>query len=48
MRLLDTNILSKIVRYRAGRGLVMVTRNIRHFELVSGLKLENWFDPESP
>lgn len=29
------------------RGLVMVTRNLRHFERIDGLKLENWFDPES-
>ena len=25
------------------RGLVMVTRNLRHFERIDGLKLENWF-----
>ncbi|MCH8479605.1 MAG: type II toxin-antitoxin system VapC family toxin [Wenzhouxiangella sp.] len=27
------------------RGLVMVTRNLRHFQGIDGLKLENWFDP---
>lgn len=26
-------------------GLVLVTRNLRHFERIDGLKLENWFDP---
>jgi len=26
------------------RGLIMVTRNTRHFESVAGLKVENWFD----
>ncbi len=25
-------------------GLVLVTRNIRHFDHMTGLKLENWFD----
>lgn len=26
-------------------GLVLVTRNIRHFDHVTGLKTENWFEP---
>ncbi len=28
------------------RGLVMVTRNLRYFERIEGLRLENWFDPQ--
>jgi predicted nucleic acid-binding protein len=28
------------------RGLVLVTRNLRHFQGIDGLKLENWFDPQ--
>lgn len=27
------------------RDLTMVTRNTRHFDLVEGLTVENWFDP---
>jgi predicted nucleic acid-binding protein len=27
------------------RSLVMVTRNLRHFQGIDGQKLENWFDP---
>src|ERR1043166_6283558 len=26
-------------------GSVLVTRNIRHFDHVTGLKIENWFEP---
>jgi predicted nucleic acid-binding protein len=26
-------------------GLVLVTRNVRHFDHVAGLKIENWFEP---
>jgi predicted nucleic acid-binding protein len=29
-------------------GLVLVTRNTRHFEHVSGLELENWFPEKAP
>lgn len=28
-----------------GRNLTLVTRNTRHFARVTGLKLENWFEP---
>jgi predicted nucleic acid-binding protein len=24
---------------------VLVTRNVRHFDHVTGLKIENWFEP---
>ena len=27
------------------KGLVLVTRNTRHFDHVSGLQVENWFEP---
>ena len=27
----------------SARGLIMVTRNIRHFDGIAGLKVENWF-----
>jgi tRNA(fMet)-specific endonuclease VapC len=30
------------------RNLTLVTRNVRHFDHVSGLKVENWFEPPSP
>jgi len=30
------------------KGLVLVTRNVRHFDHVAGLKLENWFEPPAP
>jgi tRNA(fMet)-specific endonuclease VapC len=26
-------------------GLTVVTRNVRHFDHVTGLKIENWFEP---
>jgi tRNA(fMet)-specific endonuclease VapC len=26
-------------------GVVLVTRNVRHFDHVTGLKIENWFEP---
>lgn len=26
------------------RGLVLVTRNVRHFDRVAGLEVENWFE----
>jgi tRNA(fMet)-specific endonuclease VapC len=29
-------------------GLVLVTRNVRHFDHVAGLKIENWFAPPAP
>jgi len=29
-------------------GLIVATRNVRHFERVPGLVVENWFPPESP
>lgn len=29
-------------------GLMLVTRNTRHFERFSGLKTENWFAPSQP
>ena len=28
-----------------GLGLILVTRNVRHFDHVMGLKVENWFEP---
>lgn len=30
------------------RNFILVTRNVRHFDHVIGLKTENWFDPSSP
>ena len=30
------------------KGLILVTRNVRHFDHVKGLKLENWFEPPAP
>ena len=27
------------------RNLILVTRNVRHFDHVAGLKVENWFEP---
>jgi tRNA(fMet)-specific endonuclease VapC len=27
------------------KNLILVTRNVRHFDHVSGLKVENWFEP---
>jgi len=30
------------------KDLVLVTRNVRHFDHVAGLKLENWFEPPAP
>lgn len=29
-------------------GLVLVTRNVRHFDHVTNLKIENWFEPPGP
>jgi tRNA(fMet)-specific endonuclease VapC len=29
------------------KNLVLVTRNVRHFDHVTGLKIENWFEPLS-
>ena len=29
------------------KNLILVTRNVRHFDHVSGLKVENWFEPLS-
>lgn len=29
------------------KNLILVTRNVRHFDHVSGLKIENWFEPLS-
>jgi predicted nucleic acid-binding protein len=33
-----------------GKDLIMVTRNVRHFDHVTDLQVENWFDvkPENP
>ena len=28
--------------------LVLVTRNVRHFDHVAGLRVENWFEPPPP
>jgi len=28
--------------------LVLVTRNVRHFDHVTGLKIDNWFEPPAP
>jgi predicted nucleic acid-binding protein len=28
--------------------LVLVTRNVRHFDHIVGLKIENWFEPPTP
>ena len=30
------------------RELILVTRNVRHFDHVSGLIVQNWFEPISP
>jgi tRNA(fMet)-specific endonuclease VapC len=30
------------------RNLIVVTRNVRHFDHVSGLQVENWFEPSPP
>lgn len=30
------------------RNLTLVTRNVRHFEGIAGLKIENWFEPPPP
>ena len=27
------------------KGLVLVTRNVKHFNHIAGLSIENWFDP---
>ena len=27
------------------KGLILVTRNVRHFDHVQGLTIENWFEP---
>jgi tRNA(fMet)-specific endonuclease VapC len=29
------------------RKLILVTRNVRHFDHVAGLRVENWFEPLS-
>lgn len=29
-------------------GKIVVTRNVRHFDRIEGLLVENWFPPESP
>jgi predicted nucleic acid-binding protein len=29
-------------------GLFLVTRNVRHFDHVAGLQVENWFEPPQP
>ncbi len=39
---------SATVSNRIGRGLVMVTRKLRHFKLAPGLTTENWFDTGTP
>jgi len=31
----------------SARGLIMVTRNARHFEGIAGLKVENWFQADA-
>lgn len=28
-------------------GLILVTRNVRHFDHIAGLTVENWFEPRS-
>jgi tRNA(fMet)-specific endonuclease VapC len=28
------------------KGLILVTRNVRHFDHVAGLRIENWFEPQ--
>lgn len=38
---------SQIAAVAATRGLILVTRNTRDFECFQGLRLENWFEPES-
>ena len=31
-----------------GKNLILVTRNVRHFDHVAGLTVENWFEPPLP
>ena len=45
--MLDTNILSEdglIAAATLVAGLTLVTRIVRHFDHVSGLTVENWFE----
>ena len=30
------------------KNLTLVTRNVRHFDHVTGLKIDNWFEPPLP
>lgn len=31
-----------------GKNLILVTRNMRHFDHIAGLTVENWFEPPPP
>ena len=38
----------RIAAIALSRSLILVTGNVRHFERVDGLEIQNWLDPESP
>ena len=52
----DWKVRGTPVGYRDGliaataqtHGLVLVTRNTRHFDHITGLRVENWFEPATP
>ncbi len=38
----------RIAAIALSRSLILITGNVRHFERVDGLEIQNWLDPESP
>ena len=38
----------RIAAIALSRSLILVTANVRHFERVDGLEIQNWLDPASP
>ena len=38
----------RIAAIALSRSLILVTGNVRHFDRVDGLEIQNWLDPESP
>jgi predicted nucleic acid-binding protein len=39
----ETGDRDPLLAATAVHGLVLVTRNMRHFEPIEGLRIENWF-----